>query len=58
MRAAVADKLKEIKRRKVAAMSIAFTCIGVLLFTSAASAEFLPRHVLTLNLLFFKNPVF
>ncbi|KAL6008417.1 hypothetical protein ACLOJK_033927 [Asimina triloba] len=35
------DKLKEQKRRRIAAVSISFVCIGVLLVTSAASAEHL-----------------
>ncbi|KAJ4969818.1 hypothetical protein NE237_002917 [Protea cynaroides] len=36
------DKLDEQKRRKIAGWNIAFVCIGVLLLTSAASAEYLP----------------
>eukprot|EP00268_Persea_americana_P036680 TRINITY_DN361_c0_g1_i1.p1 TRINITY_DN361_c0_g1~~TRINITY_DN361_c0_g1_i1.p1 ORF type:complete len:636 (-),score=100.05 TRINITY_DN361_c0_g1_i1:375-2282(-) len=39
------DKSKEQKRRKLAALNIAFVCIGVLLLTSAASAEYLPNLV-------------
>ncbi|KAK1270563.1 Cationic amino acid transporter 2, vacuolar [Acorus gramineus] len=38
----VQDKLAEQKRRNVAALNIAFVCIGVLLLTSAASAAYLP----------------
>ncbi|KAJ4978260.1 hypothetical protein NE237_009040 [Protea cynaroides] len=34
--------LDEQKRRKIAAWNIAFVCVGVLLLTSAASAEYLP----------------
>ncbi|XP_058105829.1 cationic amino acid transporter 2, vacuolar-like [Magnolia sinica] len=36
------EKLKEQKRRRIAGLNIAFVCIGVLLLTSAASAEYLP----------------
>ncbi|XP_058086988.1 cationic amino acid transporter 2, vacuolar-like [Magnolia sinica] len=36
------DKTKEQKRRKIAALNISFVCIGVILLTSAASAEYLP----------------
>ncbi|KAF6134221.1 hypothetical protein GIB67_010020 [Kingdonia uniflora] len=36
------DNLDEQKRRKIAVWSIAFVCIGVLILTSAASAEYLP----------------
>nr|DAD47067.1 TPA_asm: hypothetical protein HUJ06_017004 [Nelumbo nucifera] len=36
-------RLNEEKRRKAAAWNIAFVCVGVLLLTSAASAEHLPR---------------
>ncbi|XP_042512292.1 cationic amino acid transporter 2, vacuolar [Macadamia integrifolia] len=36
------DKLDEQKRRKIAAWNIAFVCIGVLILTSAASAEYVP----------------
>ncbi|XP_077247731.1 cationic amino acid transporter 2, vacuolar-like [Tasmannia lanceolata] len=39
------DKLKEQKRRRVAALNITFVCIGVLILTSGASAEFFPRFV-------------
>ncbi|KAK1311124.1 Cationic amino acid transporter 2, vacuolar [Acorus calamus] len=38
----VQDKVAEQKRRNVAALNIAFVCIGVLLLTSAASAAYLP----------------
>ncbi|XP_043725811.1 cationic amino acid transporter 2, vacuolar [Telopea speciosissima] len=36
------DKLDEQKRRKIAAWNIAFVCVGVLILTSAASAEYVP----------------
>ncbi|XP_043701896.1 cationic amino acid transporter 3, mitochondrial-like isoform X1 [Telopea speciosissima] len=35
-------KLAELKRRKTATWNIAFVCVGVLLLTSGASAEYLP----------------
>lgn len=44
-----ADKSKEQKRRKLAALNIAFVCIGVVLLTSAASAEYLPKWVMFWN---------
>ncbi|TVU48932.1 hypothetical protein EJB05_00218 [Eragrostis curvula] len=37
-----ASKLDEARRRKTAAFSIASVCVGVLVFTSSASATFLP----------------
>ncbi|XP_068635868.1 cationic amino acid transporter 2, vacuolar-like [Aristolochia californica] len=42
---AVQAKLKEQKRRKIAAWSIASVCTGVMILTSAASAEFLPSLI-------------
>ncbi|MQM04679.1 hypothetical protein Taro_037481, partial [Colocasia esculenta] len=36
------DKANEQERRKKAAVSIAFVCVGVVILTSAASAAFLP----------------
>ncbi|XP_077247727.1 cationic amino acid transporter 2 [Tasmannia lanceolata] len=39
------DKIKEQERRRIAAFNISFVCVGVLLLTSAASAEFLPSLV-------------
>ncbi|XP_077248620.1 uncharacterized protein LOC143888166 [Tasmannia lanceolata] len=39
------DKLKDQKRRRAAALSITIVCIGVLLLTSGASAEFFPSFV-------------
>ena len=36
------DKLNEQKRRKYAAWSIAFVCIGVSILTSSASVAFFP----------------
>lgn len=44
-----ADKSKEQKRRKLAALNIAFVCIGVVLLTSAASADYLPKWVMFWN---------
>ncbi|XP_042485576.1 cationic amino acid transporter 2, vacuolar-like isoform X1 [Macadamia integrifolia] len=43
------DTLDELKRRKIAAWNIGFVCVGVLLLTSGASAEYLssiPRFTL------------
>ncbi|KAH9618687.1 hypothetical protein KSS87_000806 [Heliosperma pusillum] len=40
------DELSDDKRRKVAGWTIMLTCVGVLLFTSAASYELLPRFYL------------
>ncbi|XP_022718827.1 LOW QUALITY PROTEIN: cationic amino acid transporter 4, vacuolar-like [Durio zibethinus] len=37
------DKQNQRKRRKIAVWNIALFCIGVLVLTSAASAEYLPR---------------
>eukprot|EP00262_Sarcandra_glabra_P015748 TRINITY_DN4935_c0_g2_i1.p1 TRINITY_DN4935_c0_g2~~TRINITY_DN4935_c0_g2_i1.p1 ORF type:complete len:639 (+),score=109.05 TRINITY_DN4935_c0_g2_i1:272-2188(+) len=37
------DKSNEQKRRKIAALNIAFVCIGVVLLTSGASVEYMPR---------------
>ncbi|XP_068650856.1 cationic amino acid transporter 2, vacuolar-like [Aristolochia californica] len=42
---AVQAKLKEQKRRKIAAWNIASVCIGVVILTCAASSEFLPSLV-------------
>ncbi|KAL0926411.1 hypothetical protein M5K25_002641 [Dendrobium thyrsiflorum] len=39
------DKLNEQKRRKYAAWSIAFVCIGVLILTSSASAFSFPEYL-------------
>lgn len=38
-----ADEINEEKRRKLAAMSIAFVVVGVLILTASASATFLSR---------------
>ncbi|KAG9452040.1 hypothetical protein H6P81_004944 [Aristolochia fimbriata] len=42
---AVQAKLKEQKRRKIAACNIASVCLGVVILTSAASAESLPSLI-------------
>ncbi|XVF56811.1 hypothetical protein PTKIN_Ptkin06aG0150300 [Pterospermum kingtungense] len=43
------------RRRKIALWNIAFFCIGVLVLTSAASAEYLPRFVSLLDLFDLNN---
>ncbi|KAG0497212.1 hypothetical protein HPP92_001903 [Vanilla planifolia] len=40
------DKLNELRRRKYAAWSIAFICIGVLMITLSASTSSLPQYFL------------